>query len=133
MTANYEAGIRMNVLEGFTVDLSKVDTSKAGTYTATVTYEGKTAAVTITVYPTSPAAAKVTLEETPNVEVDQNGEREHPEPVDPDKPTEPDTPEPETPAKKKGCGGSLIAGSAMISITAALGATLLFLKKRKEK
>ena len=41
-------------------------------------------------------------------------------------------PEPEEPAKKKGCGGSLIAGSAILSITAALGASLLLFKKRKE-
>ena len=41
-------------------------------------------------------------------------------------------PEPEEPAKKKGCGGSLIASSAVLSITAALGAALLLLKKRKE-
>lgn len=39
---------------------------------------------------------------------------------------------PEEPAKKKGCGGSLIAGSAILSITAALGASLLLFKKRKE-
>ena len=40
--------------------------------------------------------------------------------------------EPEEPAKKKGCGGSLIASSAILSITAALGACLLFLKKKKD-
>lgn len=41
------------------------------------------------------------------------------------------TPEPEPTPAKKGCGGSLIAGSAILSITAALGASLLLFKKRK--
>lgn len=40
--------------------------------------------------------------------------------------------EPDEPSKKKGCGGSLIAGSAILSITAALGASLLLFKKRKD-
>ena len=36
-----------------------------------------------------------------------------------------------TPAKK-GCGGSIIATSAIISLTAVLGAGLLFLKKKEK-
>ena len=50
-------------------------------------------------------------------------------PVDP---VDPVDPQPE-PSGKKGCGGSIIASSAIISITAALGATLLALKKKKNK
>ncbi|MCR5185301.1 MAG: S8 family serine peptidase [Bacilli bacterium] len=48
------------------------------------------------------------------------------EPVDPDEPVEP---EPDKSAKK-GCGGSIIASSAILSITAALGACLMFIKRK---
>ena len=37
------------------------------------------------------------------------------------------------PARKGGCGGSIAATSILLSTTAVLGATLLLLKKRKEK
>ena len=53
--------------------------------------------------------------------------------VDPGSSQEPGTSESETPAKKKsGCGGSIIATSALLSITALLGAGLFFIR-RKEK
>ena len=41
------------------------------------------------------------------------------------------TPDP-TPAKKKGCGGSIIAASALISITSFIGASLIFIKKKED-
>ncbi len=45
-----------------------------------------------------------------------------------------DTPaEPDKPAAKKGCGGSIIAASALISITALAGFGFLLSKKRKER
>ena len=63
------------------------------------------------------------LEAKPVDPVDPEGGDEDPEePVEPSEPT-----------KKGGCGGSIIAGSAIISITAALGASLLMFKKRKER
>ena len=43
------------------------------------------------------------------------------------------TPEPEQPAKKKGCKGSILAASALISITSILGAGLLVFKKKEDK
>ena len=53
-------------------------------------------------------------------------------PDDPDEPVNPDDPDdPVTPTKKSGCGGSLIAGSALISIAATLGFTLLMFKRKK--
>lgn len=39
----------------------------------------------------------------------------------------------EEPAKKKGCGGSVVAASALISLTALIGAGLLISKKRKDQ
>lgn len=45
---------------------------------------------------------------------------------------EPD-PEPEPEPAKKGCGGSIVAASALISITALAGFGLLLSKKRKER
>ena len=73
-----------------------------------------------------------------------------PTPVNPDpQPSEPDNPTPSdggstpsdggdttptpTPTKKKGCGGSIIAGSVIISITSLLGAGLLVFKKKEDK
>ena len=50
------------------------------------------------------------------------------DPVDPDEPV---NPEPDKPAKK-GCGGSIIASSAILSITAALGACLMFIKRKHD-
>lgn len=55
------------------------------------------------------------------------------EPVDPEPQPGPDQPDqPDEPAKKKGCGGSIIASSAILSITAALGACLLFIKRKHD-
>ena len=39
---------------------------------------------------------------------------------------------PEQPAKKKGCGGSVIAASALISIVSLAGVALLFVKKKQD-
>ena len=70
-----------------------------------------------------------------------------PTPVDPEpsepEPTEPENPstepednggnsEPEAPTKKGGCGGSIIASSAILSLVSLLGAGLLVFKKKKE-
>ena len=61
-----------------------------------------------------------------------------PEPVTPEPQPEP-TPSdggettPETPTKKKGCGGSIVATSAIISITSLLGVGLLVFKKKEDK
>ena len=52
-------------------------------------------------------------------------------PVDPEPQPEPQ-PEPE-PAKKKGCGGSIIAASVLISTLSLAGFGLLISKKRREK
>ena len=64
------------------------------------------------------------------INCDVNGIAPADEPVDPGKPDEPDTPS--EPAKKKGCGGSIIASSAILSITASLGACLLFIKRKHD-
>ena len=61
-----------------------------------------------------------------------------PDPVSPDEPTNPEPeqpttnePEVETPTKRvNGCGGSLIASSAIISLTSLLGLGLLLIKKK---
>lgn len=128
VTATYECGVIENLTEGFAVDLSKVDTSKVGKYFAVVTFGGKKTELEIVVAESKPTEKTVVLEEEPDVVVDQNGQRDYDETPDtPDKPDEPSKP------SKKGCGGSIIASSAIISITAALGASLLFFKKRKEK
>ena len=56
-----------------------------------------------------------------------------PEPTEPEQPTEPET-SPETPTeeKKGGCGGSIIAGSTLITITSLIGFALMSYKKRKD-
>ena len=52
--------------------------------------------------------------------------------VDPVDPVDPQ-PQPEpTPAKKKGCGGSVIAASTLISIVSLAGVALLFVKKKQD-
>ena len=130
VTAINEAGQKVNILEGFTVDLSKFNANVAGTYKVTVTYEGKTAQVEIKVNPASPEHAAVALEETPNVVVDQNGEREHPEPNQGgETPTEPDNP---TPTKKKGCGGSILASSIIVSMMSFAALGLIVIRHKKE-
>ena len=48
-----------------------------------------------------------------------------------DTPSTPDTPTSE-PAKKKGCGGSVIAASSLISIVSLAGAVLLFAKRKQD-
>ena len=54
-----------------------------------------------------------------------------PTPVDPDEPSTPDTPS-EEPAQKKGCGGSVVASSVLLS-TISLNTVLLFaIRKRKD-
>ena len=59
----------------------------------------------------------------PDLEPDP-GPEPGPGPVDPE-------PEPEPEKKSSGCGGSIIAGSTVISLVSALGFTLMMFKKRK--
>ena len=61
------------------------------------------------------------------------------DPVDPEPVTPTPTPSdgggettPEQPAKKKGCGGSVIAASALISIVSLAGTVLLFIKRKQD-
>ena len=55
------------------------------------------------------------------------------EPVVPEDPDSETSENPDKPAKKKGCGGSIIATSAILSAIAFGGLGLLLFKKRKEK
>ena len=134
----YETGYVQEITEGITYDTSALNTNKAGDYTIKVSVGNLSYSIQITVMPAYEGKPVVALEEMPNVTVDPNGTRnpyDHASDHDPEPEVEP-TPEPQPepqPSKKKGCGGSIIASSAILSITAALGASLLFLKKRKEK
>lgn len=56
-----------------------------------------------------------------------------PDPVTPDQPSTSDTPSEEPAKKSGGCGGSVVAASALISLTALIGAGLLISKKRKDQ
>ena len=65
---------------------------------------------------------------------DQGGDQGGTTPVTPEPEPQPETePQPEAPAKKKGCKSSVLAASALVSITALAGFGLLISKKRKEK
>lgn len=126
VTAKYECGIIENLTTGFTVDLSGVNINVAGKYKAVVTFNGKTTNVEIIVTNGVPAAEKIALEETPDVVVDQDGPREH------ETPTPEPQPEPQPPAKKKGCGGSILASSIIISMMSFAALGMFVIRGKKE-
>ena len=83
--------------------------SAAGQYTVTCKIDGvESAAKTITVAENTPSG-------------DSSAPSGSDTPVEPDKPA------------KKGCGGSIVATSAFLSVTALAGLGLLLFKKRKER
>ena len=108
VTAHYSDDTSLAV-GGFAVDSSSVNMAAVGTYTVTVSYTESTV--------TKTASYQVTVSEAP---------------VDPEEPTS-ESETPSEPSKKKGCGGSIIATSAVLSVISLAGLGLLILKKRKEK
>ena len=123
-----ETGFIQEITDGIVFDTSKLDVSTAGTYNIRVSVGSLNATVQITVMPIYKGEITVELEETPDVEFDPDGDRdpfEHESDIDPIIPDDNNS-------KKKGCGGSITVSSAIISITTALGASLLMFKKRKE-
>ena len=116
----YETGF-VEEITVFNVDTSTLNTKKAGDYTVKVTVGDKSVSIAITVMPATPASKVVELEETPDVVVDPNGER-NPYDHESDHDSKP----------KKGCGGSIIASSILVSLMsfAALG---LFVARGKKE
>ena len=115
VTAHYD-GKEDAVVTDYSV--STPDMSTAGTKTVTVTYTEdeitKTATYTITVLD----------KEVPPVD---ESEPDESEPVESE-----DSSSEQQPAKKKGCGGSILATSVILSVLAISGGVILISKKRKE-
>jgi hypothetical protein len=102
VNATMASGVQNQVT--VTADMvSGFDSSKAGTTTVTISYEGKTATVELTVE-----------------------EAEEPTPT----PTPTPTPGPSDEPEQKGCGGSVLA--SIFGLLTLVGATIVLRKKREE-
>ena len=100
----YQCGV-IKELTGFTVDASKLDTSKEGTYDITVNFEGKKATFKLIVNQRVDEAP-VNLEDSPEVEVKQT---------------------------KAGCGGEIASLSILVSLVGLSAIATLMTKKNKQE
>ena len=120
----YETGFVQEITSGYEIDISQLNTNKAGDYIVKVTVGDKTTSIAIQVLPATPESETVELEEMPDVVVNPDGERN---PYDHESDHDP-VPTP----SKKGCGGSIIASSILVSMMSLAALGLLVVRGKKE-